>query len=134
MKTCAKQFETYLKSKNYNFTVYADESERTVIGFPYSGREVKCFFTGDEGEYLSLYMVYENVEEDKMIQALIACNELNAKFKWVTYYIDDDRDILLHDDAILSKSNAASEAMELLVRMVDICDKGKAVIMKAIYA
>ncbi|MBQ2748651.1 MAG: YbjN domain-containing protein [Clostridia bacterium] len=134
MKACAKKFEAYLDSKNYNYHVYADDSEKAVIGFPYSGREVKCFFTGDDGEYLSLYMVYENVSEDKMVQALVACNELNAKFKWVTYYIDDDRDILLHDDAILTKDNAAAEAMELLVRMVDICDKGKPVIMKALYA
>ena len=79
MKVCAKKFEVYLDSKNYNYHVYADDSEKAVIGFPYSGREVKCFFTGDDGEYLSLYMVYENVSEDKMVQALVACNELNAK-------------------------------------------------------
>ena len=134
MKVCAKQFETYLKSKDYNFTVYQDDDESAVIGFPYKGREIKCFFSGDEGQYLSLYMVYESVEEDKMVQALVACNELNAKFKWVTYYVDDDRDIILHDDALLSKANAAAEAMELLVRMVDISDKAKPVIMKALYA
>ena len=134
MKTCAEKFVQYLKSKDYNYTVYADEEEKAVIGFPYSGKEAKLFFSGDDGEYLSIYMVYENVPEEKYAAALIACNEVNCKYKWVTAYLDEDRDILLHLDALLTPDTAASEAMEMLVRFVDIADKVKATLMKAIYA
>ena len=33
MKVCAKKFEAYLDSKNYNYHVYADDSEKAVIVF-----------------------------------------------------------------------------------------------------
>lgn len=134
MKTCAQKFKQYLESKDYKFTLYADDEDNAVIGFPYSGREAKCFFTGDDGEYLSIYMVYESVPEAKYANALIACNEVNCKYKWVTAYLDEDRDILLHLDALLTPETAAAEAMEMLVRLIKISDDVKPVLMKAIYA
>jgi len=134
MKICADKFVQYLESKNYNYTVLADEDDKAVVDFPYSGKSAKCFFTGDNGEYLSIYMVYESVPEDKYASALIACNEVNCKYKWVTAYLDEDRDILLHLDALLTPETSASETMEMLVRFVDIGDKVKPILMKAIYA
>lgn len=134
MLTCAELFINYLNSKDFNFSVNETDSGATVVNFPYQGKVTKCVFSGDNGEYLSLYLVYENVPEDKAADVIFLCNELNAKYKWVTFYLDDDRDIMLHDDAILSPESAADEAMELLVRMVNIGGDVKPLIMKTIYA
>ena len=81
-----------------------------------------------------MYTCFESVPEDKFLEALIACNELNAQYKWVTFYIDKDKDIIVHDDAILNVETAAEEAFELLLRMLDITSDAKPVLMKAIYA
>jgi len=92
------------------------------------------FFSGDEGEYMSMYTVFESVPKDKRFAVLEACNELNCRYKWITFYLDKDNDIVLHRDAILSVATADEEAFELLIRNIRIMDEVKPVLMKAIYA
>ncbi len=133
MSMCADLFKKNLESKNLQFSSTVTNNGDDVVSFPYKGKEVRMFFSGENGTYLSLYLVYENVPEDRIADAIFICNELNCKYKWVTYYVDKDRDIIVHDDAILSADNAADEAFELLVRMIQISDEAKPVVMKAIY-
>lgn len=134
LNTCAELFVENLKSKNLNFECGTTKSGDSVVEFPYSGKVAKMFFGGNDGGYLSIYVVYERVPEDKLSDVIFACNELNCRYKWVTFYVDSDNDVVLHDDAILSVSNAADEAFELLVRILKIGDEIKPDIMRAIYA
>jgi len=132
--TCAQRFTDFLDSKKLKYSSGVDRDGDFVVEFPYSGKITKMFFTGNEGSYLSMYMVYERVPADKVADVIFTCNELNAQYKWVTFYVDKDNDVVLHDDAILSLSNAADEAFELLLRMVKIADDVKPQIMRSIYA
>lgn len=134
MLTCAELFKNHLDSKNLNYRCNVDGDGDVVIDFPYQGKVTKCIFSGDEGKYLSLYLVYERIPDEKVADLIFLANELNAKFKWVTFFVDKDKDIVLHDDAILSVETAASEAFELMIRMIKIGDDVKPMIMKAIYA
>ena len=102
--------------------------------FPYEGKLAKMFFSGDKGEYFSLYIVYEHVPDDKLAEVIYACNEFNAEYKWVTAYVDSDNDLIFHEDALLSEDNAAEEAFELLVRALKIMEEVKPKFMRAIYA
>ena len=130
---CAKKFQKYLESKDYKYDI-VEKAETTVINFPYKGKDVRLFFSGNDGEYLSIYTVFESVPNENSSAALLACNEMNTKFKWVTFYLDSDNDIIAHLDAKLTVGDAAEEAMEMLVRHIDIMDKAKPTLMKAIYA
>ena len=76
---------------------------------------------------------FENIPEEKLADLIFACNELNTKYKWVTFYVDGDRDLMLHDDALLSYDTAAEEAFEMLLRMINISAEAKPVIMRALY-
>lgn len=134
LNTCAELFVNNLKSKNLNFQSGTDKDGDSVVEFPYQGKLAKMFFSGEQGTYLSMYMVYERVPEEKLTDVVFACNELNCRYKWVTFYVDGDNDIIFHDDAILSASDAGEEAFELLVRMMKIGDDVKPQLMKAIYA
>ena len=134
LKPCAELFVELLKSKNLNFQSGVDKDGDSVVEFPYQGKVLKVFFCGNEGQYMSMYLVYERVPADKLTDLIFACNELNSQYKWVTFYIDKDKDIIVHDDAILNVDTAAEEAFELLLRMLDITNDAKPVIMKAIYA
>lgn len=134
MKICAERFIEDLKAKNLNYQVGEAEDGDVCVDFPYQGKVTKCFFSGDEGEYLSLYLVYERVPEDKVADVIFLCNELNCRYKWVTYYVDKDKDLMLHNDAILTADTAAKVAFELLVRLVKIAEDQKPTIMKVIYA
>ena len=137
MNTCAELFVESLKEKDLNFESGTIKDGDSVVEFPYKGKVVKMFFSGEQGEYLSLYLVYEHVPAEKQMDTIMACNELNTAYKWVTFYVDRDNDVICHHDAILTVENAAKEALELLIRMVHITiddEDVKKAIMKAIYA
>ena len=134
MKPCAENFVTKLKAKNLNYSVADTERGDTIVDFPYQGKVTKCFFSGENGEYFSMYLVYERIPEDKVADLIFLCNELNCEYKWVTYYVDKDNDLVMHDDAIVDVDSADEECFELLVRMLKISEDIKPRIMKAIYA
>jgi len=134
MSTCAELFIALLESQNFHYASKIDDDGDVVVDFPYKGKTFKCFFSGEGGSYLSLYCVYENIPEDKLVDVIFLCNELNTKYKWITFYVDHDRDMMLHDDAILATENAAQETMELLARCINIGEEIKPLVMKAIYA
>jgi hypothetical protein len=133
LNTCASLFVKNLEAKGLNFRSGTNSNNDSVVEFPYEGKITKCIFSGDDGKYLSLYMLYENIPEEKLADLIFACNELNTKYKWVTFYVDGDRDLMLHDDALLSYDTAADEAFEMLVRMINISTEAKPVIMRALY-
>lgn len=134
LNTCASLFVETLKAKNLNFQSGTDRDGDSVVEFPYQGKVTKIFFSGDQGKYMSLYLVYERVPADKVADVIFTCNDLNCQYKWITFYVDKDNDVVFHDDAILSPSNAADEAFELLLRTLKIGDDVKPQIMRAIYA
>lgn len=134
MLKCAERFVANLKEKNLNFSTGDTERGDTVVDFPYQGKVTKCIFSGEEGQYFSMYLVYERIPQEKVADVIFLCNELNAEYKWVTYYVDSDNDLVMHDDAIVSEDSAGSECFELLVRMLKISEDIKPKIMKAIYA
>ncbi len=134
MYACAQNFINYLVSKNLNYSTHEDSRGDVVVDLPFKGKTAKCFFSGENGRYFSLYIVYERVPADKLVDILFVCNELNKNYKWATFYIDGDNDIIIHDDAILTPETADSEAIELILRMLNIADEAKPMIMKALYA
>lgn len=133
LNTCASLFAKSLEAKKLHFGSGTDGDGDSVIEFPYQGKVAKIFFSGDQGKYMSIYLVYERVPADKVADVIFACNELNSRFKWVTFYVDKDNDVVLHDDAILTPTTAADEAFELLLRLFKIGEDVKPQIMRAIY-
>ncbi len=134
MHTCAELFKNLLDSKGFGSAVRESQSGATILDFPYSGKIIRCIFNGEDGTYLSLYCQFEKVPEAKVADIIFLCNSLNSKYKWVKLYVDESNDLMIQDDAILSVENAADEALELLVRLIDIADEIKPDVMRAIYA
>ncbi len=134
LNICAEKFVNFLKEKNLNFESGTDKDGDSVVEFPYQGKVTRMFFCGDGGQYLSIYLVYERAPVEKKIDVIVACNEFNAQYKWVTAYVDKDNDLVFHDDAILAPENAADEAFELLLRTLKITEEVKPIFMRAIYA
>ncbi len=133
MKICAELFKKMLESKNYNFNS-EEMDEGVFMEFPYSGKSAKLFFKGDDGKYLSMYLLFESIPAERKNDVILLCNKLHCDYKWITFYVDKDNDLMLHNDAILCPENAAEEAFELMIRMFHIADDVKPEIMKAIYA
>lgn len=134
LNTCATRFTDFLDSKDLRYDTKLGERGRSIVSFPYDGKVTKLYFSGDDGTYLSMYTIYESVPAEKAADILVVCNELNCKYKWVKFYLDDDNDLIVEADAILTVSTAADVAFELMLRLFDITGESKAKIMKAIYA
>lgn len=134
MLICAERFIETLKAKNLNYATADTEKGDTVIDFPYRGKVTKCIFSGSEGQYFSMYLVYERIPKEKVADVIFLCNELNALYKWVTYYVDKDNDLVIHADAIVTAAVAADVCFELLVRTLQIVEDLKPRVMKTIYA
>ena len=134
LNVCAQRLANELQAKELNYQTDIDKDGNSVILFPYQGKTTRMFFSGENGKYLSMYLVFEEVPEEKVTDVILTCNELNKNYKWVTFYVDRDKDVVLHIDAILTESTAADVALELLIRMAKLSDEVKPVIMKAIYA
>lgn len=133
LNTCAQKFTESLKAKNLNFKSGVDRDGDSVVEFPYQGKITKIFFCGEDGAYMSLYLVFERIPDAKLADLLVVCNELNSSYKWFKFYLDKDNDLVIQDDAILDPDSAADEAFELLVRACKISEDVKPTIMRAIY-
>lgn len=62
------------------------------------------------------------VPEKKLPGALVLCNKLNMQYRWVKFYINDEREVVGSGDAIVEISTVGSECNEMVERMVGIMD------------
>lgn len=62
---------------------------------------------------------------------LECCNSLNAKYRWVKFFIDDEDDITADADAIVDLDTVGAECIQMVKRMVNIIDESYPLLMKA---
>ena len=76
----------------------------------------------------------QKVSDNKMAQALIVCNSLNVKYRWVKFCIDDDKDIRCEADAVVDLASCGEECMSIVNRIVSITDEAYPEIMRALWS
>ncbi len=134
MYACAELFINDLESKNFHFEHFEDGDGDVIVKFPYDNRVTTCIFVGEEGRMVSMYTVFEKVPDEKLTDLYAVCNGLNAKYKWVKFYVDSMNNLVVQDDAILVPENAAAECFELIARRFNIMNECKPIVMRALYA
>lgn len=75
-----------------------------------------------------------NFGGDKTAKGVEVCNELNAKYRWVKFYLDKDKDVCVSTDSYICEDNAAYVCLSLVRRMVSIADEAYPTFMKALWA
>ncbi len=134
MNTCAKAFADNLEAKNLHYKV-KEYDDKTLVIFPYENRETTFLFLGEDGVNAQMMTVIESMGNDeKFVEAVMACNQQNRRFRFVKFIVDDDNDIMALSDAILDVSTAGEECFELLVRTLKTIKEARPQIMKAIYS
>ena len=124
----------YFTSKELQFETREIPDGGVVVHVPFKDLSINMIFNGEKGEYLSFYYQVASVPDEKLANLIVVCNKLNSTYKWLKFYVDDDKDIMAQDDAILTEENAGDETFELLFRGIKIVNDVKPIIMKAIYA
>lgn len=129
-------FIKYMEEKGIKYTD-RDENHVTVS---YSGDNIKSikFHVAFDKDGEGMVQIYAwdigNFGGDKTAKGIEVCNELNAKYRWVKFYLDSDKDVCVSTDSYICEANAGSVCLNLVRRMVNIVDEAYPSFMRALWA
>lgn len=92
------------------------------------------FFDADEEAVAIRCFDLVRVSEEQYPKALMSCNALNDRMRWVKFCIDKERNVQAEVDAVIDDTNAGKVTMNLVLRMASIIDDAYPVINKAIWS
>ena len=121
--------QLFMDYMDANGVKYSDVRE-DVVKVVYIGDNLKTIpvyvFFDKDGDPLVCFKCWDiaKIGEHGMAAAIIACNGLNKKYRWVKFYLDDDNDIVAQIDAYVDEATCGSECLNLVKRVVNIVDEG----------
>ena len=131
--------EAYLRYMDANGIKYTDRGEN-MVRVAYSCSNIKSVpvivIFDKEGKNLVQFVCCEvaSFKDDKMAPGLVACNAMNAKYRWVKFYLDSDQDVRVEADALVSMDTVGEECAQMVSRMVNIIDDAYPEFMRALWS
>ena len=130
--------ELFMKHMDEVGVKYTDFNEN-VVKVVYNGKNLRAipvFVIFDKNGNGAIELKCFEVAnfKDKEAKALVACNELNSKYRWVKFYLNNDAEIVVDGDAILDAASAGEECLVMVKKVVDITDDAYPVFAKALWA
>lgn len=116
--------------------VLEDEDEMVQLGAKLDNTFVQfiIIFDADEDAVAIRCFDLVRVSEEQYPKALMSCNALNDRMRWVKFCIDKERNVQAEVDAVIDDTNAGKVTMNLVLRMASIIDDAYPVINKAIWS
>ena len=116
--------------------VLEDGDEMVQLGAKLDNTFVQfiILFDADEDAVTIRCFDLVRVSEEQYPKALMSCNALNDRMRWVKFCIDKERNVQAEVDAVIDDTNAGKVTMNLVLRMASIIDDAYPVINKAIWS
>ena len=116
--------------------VLEDGDEMVQLGAKLDNTFVQLiiFIDADEDAEANRSFDLVRVSEEQYPKALMSCNALNDRMRWVKFCIDKERNVQAEEDAVIDDTNAGKVTMNLVLRMASIIDDAYPVINKAIWS
>ncbi len=120
-----KLFTRKLDAEGLKYNVRDD---KPIVSLNYTGDNFKSltftFIFDDDGESVAIrvWSIIE-LEDYQLAEAYAFCNQMNYDYRWLRFYIDDDKELTAAMDAVINPMTADTECLELLNRTVSIVDK-----------
>lgn len=116
--------------------VLEDGDEMVQLGAKLDNTFVQLiiFFDADEDAVAIRCFDLVRVSEEQYPKALMSCNALNDRMRWVKFCIDKERNVQAEVDAVIDDTNAGKVTMNLVLRMASIIDDAYPVINKTIWS
>ena len=113
-----------------------DGDDLVEVGFNLDSTRIQIMIFFDASEKSVALRCFEvtRVTEEQYPNALLSCNELNNKMRWVKFCIGQEMNVHAEADAVVDETTAAKVAMELMMRMASIVDEAYPMINKAIWS
>jgi hypothetical protein len=117
---------SYLESNGIKFYDASNERvQRIRLGWTTKTIEsidVNMFFDEDGGSVHLVTMLPLEIPVGNLAQALFEVNRCNKSYRWISFYLDDDRTIMCEIDAVIEPGTAGQEVLELIQRTLETCD------------
>lgn len=130
-------FETALEQRDIKYMELAGSPQPAVrIGYSTEtlSRLDVFFWFDDDGQSTHFASgVIAHVPEHKRDKALEVINAANMRYRWVSFFLDGDSDILARGDQVLMPDTIGDTCHELMMRTLAICDDASADFMRAIW-
>ena len=65
--------------------------------------------------------------------AIVLCNELNEKYRWVKFYVDEDADVVAELDAMIPEQNCGPVCMNVVRRVTSVVDDAYPFFMRELW-
>lgn len=113
---------------NYDYAVLNDDAGSEIIMVPMGSSEnpIDIYLIFRDGESIGI-RVWDIIafEDADMVNVLMACNTLNADYKFVNFYVDtSDNTVTCKMDIIHRESNVGDIVFEATLRMANIIQDG----------
>ncbi|MBR4873811.1 MAG: YbjN domain-containing protein [Clostridia bacterium] len=134
MTQYAREFAHCLDANGIHFSRSEKNDNHLII--PYSGDNFPSLHIvadfDDDGDPTVQFRCWElqNFKSNPAM-GVVVCNDLNMKYRWIKFYLDDDRDIVATLDAVIDPDNCGSYCLLQLLRMVSVLDDAYPQIAKA---
>ena len=136
---CTKAIYETLKNDE-GLKVFIDETDNTSaawlqFGIKNGGSYRIRFISKDDDNDVAV-RIFELVSVDKsqFAKVLPVINNLNAKYRYVKFVLDNDGDVNVEYDYLMRCPDPAASAMELIIRIVKIVDEAYPELMRAMWA
>ena len=118
------QFLRYMDMHSIRYTTVGDLVKITYTGSNASSITIFVSFDPDGKNYAEFgsYSIASFLEDQKYANAIVLCNELNKQYRWVKFYVDDNREVVAKADAIVDISSVGAECSEMVDRIVGLID------------
>ncbi|MBE6680289.1 MAG: hypothetical protein E7598_07205 [Ruminococcaceae bacterium] len=116
-------FMSHMDSEGVKYT----DRDTYVVQVTYNGDNLKSIpinvFFDKDGDPIVQFKCWDIGNfKGKEEKGIVACNEINKKYRWVKFYLDDDSDVVASIDAYISDDSCGRECLSLVRRSVSIID------------
>lgn len=139
MKNSTRQFVELLVDKEINYSIIEDsgcDSDKEDVlmvlnnGEYMQNMQLRIFL---QESNISIYMKIGQVTQEKVNTLILKLNEINSKYRFVKFYIEDDISIFAEIDYDFNQEDAADVCLQACIRIVTIVDECYPEIMKTIW-
>lgn len=133
-----KEFTNVLDEKGFSYETKNIDEEIDIVKFQASTDLVKRMMV--ISEFLSnivshkLYLADLDIPDDKIVDVLLICNEMNSNYRFAKFVLDEENTIIVEADGFLDEETAGIEANTLLLSAYRNVDELYKKVMKTIWA
>ena len=129
-----------LKRSDMNLKVFTEENEKSSRVWLQFGAKngssyrIQFISTDDDNDVAVRVFGLISVEDGKGSRVLPVLNQLNSKFRYVKFVMDDDGDINVEYDFPVRATRVEDSAEEIVIRFVRIIDDAFPDLMHALWS